>query len=186
MTAAGRSEDSRIAFNKQYSTPTGTIRTYTPADRVKADRIRTVDEPRYQNYDHRAVIFYGNSRPTYYNDYWSPFLNAYLLSSAVSAMDRAAWVYHHRDSIDDYRYQDLLAHDGALAARVQQLEAQGTQPDPNYVLPAMANDPDLMYAKDFVVSARSHGPSVASVAAWTLTGAALLGAAVWLLFIREW
>ena len=36
----------------------------------------------------------------------------------------------------------------------------------------MANDPDLMYAKDFVVSARSHGPSVASVAAWTLTGAA--------------
>ncbi len=126
------------------------------------------------------MIFYGNSRPTYYNDYWSPFLTGYLLSSAVSPFDRTAWVYNHRDSIDDYRYQELLARDAGLSARLRQMESQNVPRDPDYVLPTMANDPDLMYSKGFVDSARHHGPSVWSVAVWTLVVAGLVGLAVWL------
>ena len=121
LTSAGQAEDSRIAYEKHYSTPAATSKTYTPSstpaatsnaytpsDRVNVERIRSVDETRYRNYDDRALVFYGNSRPAYYNDYWSPFLNGYLLSSAINRADRAAWVYHHRDSIDDARYQDLV------------------------------------------------------------------------------
>ena len=186
LTSAGQREDSRIAYERHYTTPAGTSKTYTPADRVKAGRIRSVDEARYQDYDRRTVIFYGNSRPTYYHDYWSPFLNAYLLSSAVSAFDRTAWVYHHRDSIDDYRYQELLARDAGLSARLQQMESQNMPRDPGYVLPTMANDPDLMYSKGFVDSARQQGPSVWSVAFWTLFVSGLVGLAMWLGFVKEW
>lgn len=212
LTSAGQQEDSRIAFEKHYSTPAatsksympsntpaatsktytpsstpaGTSRTYTPSDYVKVERIRSVDESRYRNYDDRALVFYGNSRPANYNDYWSPFLNGYLLSSAINRTDRAAWVYHHRDSIDDARYQDLVTRDAGLAAQLEQMKLQNVQRDPGYVLPTMASDPDLMYSKGFVDSARRHGPPVWSVAIWTLVVVVLVGMAVWLLFIREW
>ncbi len=186
MTSAGQREDSRIAYEKHYPTPTGASKTYTPSDHIRAERIRYVDENRYRNYDYRAQVFYGNFAPVRYNDYWSPFLMGYLLSSAVNSTDRAFWVYHHRDSIDDARYYDLLARDAGLSAQLRQMELQNVQRDPNYVLPTMVNDPDLMYDKGFVDSARQHGPSVSSVAGWTLLIVAVFGAAIWLLFIREW
>jgi len=186
LTSAGQREDSRIAYEKHYTTPAGTSKTYTSADHVRAERIRSVDEGRYQDYDRRTVIFYGNSRPTYYDDHWSPFLNGYLLSSAISSFDRTAWVYHHRDSIDNLRYQDLLARDAGLSARLQQMELQNVPRDPGYILPTMANNPDLMYSKGFVDSARQQGPSVLAVAFWTLVVAGLVGMAVWLGFVKEW
>ncbi len=186
LTSAGQGEDSRVAYERHYNTPAGSSKTYTPADHARADRICTVDETRYRNYDSRVNIFYGNSRPTYYNDYWSPYLMGYLLSSSVASADRAAWVYHHRDSIDDSRYQELLARDAGLTAQLRQLESQNVQRDPNYVLPAMASDPDLMYAKSFVDSAHQHGPSVSAVVVRTLLVVSAVGVGIWLLFIREW
>ena len=149
LTSAGQGEDSRIAYEKHYTTPAGTTKPYTPADQSKAERIRSVDENRYRNYDYRAQVYYGNYPPTHYNDYWSPFLMGYLLSSSVHSTDRAAWVYNHRDSIDDARYHDLVARDAGLAAQLRQMELQHVQRDPNYVLPTMVNDPDLMYDKGF-------------------------------------
>jgi hypothetical protein len=186
LTAAGQREDSRIAYEKHYTTPVGTTKTYTPSDQAAAARVRSVDEYRYRNYNSRVQIFYGNSQPAYYNDYWSPFLMGYLFSSAVNSTDRTAWVYNHRDSIDDARYRDLLARDAGLEAQLNQLQTQNVQRDPNYVLPTMANEPDLMYDKGFVESARAHGPSVWSVAVETLLAVGVIGAAIWLFFIREW
>ena len=100
----------------------------------------------------------------------------------------SGWVYHHRDSIDDARYHDLLARDAGLSAQLRQMELQNVQRDPDYVLPTMVNDPDLMYDKGFVDSARQHGPSVSSVAGWSccLIGRSVRGGRIWLLFIREW
>ena len=148
--------------------------------------IRYVDETRYRDYDNRRQGYYGGYHPTYYNDYWSPYLMGYLLSSAVNSGDRAAWVYHHRESIDDARYQDLLARDAGLADQVRQLEMQNVQRDPAYVLPAMANDPDLMYSKEFVDSARKKGPSVLTYAMESLLMVSAIGAGIWLFCIREW
>ena len=186
LTSAGQAEDSRVTFTKQYSTPAGTVKSYAPSDQPKVQVIRNVDESRYQNYDNRVRIFYDISHPTYYHDYWSPYLMGYLFSSAINASDRAAWVYHHRDSIDDARYQDLLARDAGLAGQLRQLEMQNVQPDPAYVLPAMANDPDLMYDKGFVDSARKTGPSVLTYAIESLLMVSAIGAGIWLFCIREW
>ncbi len=42
LTSAGQGEDSRIAYEKHYTTPAGTTKPYTPADQSKAERIRSV------------------------------------------------------------------------------------------------------------------------------------------------
>ena len=47
--------------------------------------------------------------------------------------------------------------------------------DPAYVLPAMANDPDLMYSKEFVDSARKKGPSVLTYAMESLLMVSAIG-----------
>ena len=65
LTSAGQAEESRIAYTKQYSTPAGTVKTYTPSDQAKVQIIRYVDETRYRNYDNRAqVITVDTIRPT--------------------------------------------------------------------------------------------------------------------------
>lgn len=67
-------------------------------------------------------------------------------------------MYHHRDQMDSARYQELLAKDAELKARLEALEKEKVARDPNYVLPALAQNPDLQYSKDFVTAAYNPVP----------------------------
>ena len=137
-------EDSRISFQKHYSTPTGTAKTYTPSDYVRADRIDSVDYTRYHNYQIALAYFTETRRP------FTITIIGLLFSTPIDFVGRerdrpASWVYNHRDSIDDARYEDLLAHDAGLAVRCSWTQQRAA--GPNYVLPTMVNDPDLCIPK---------------------------------------
>lgn len=82
----------------------------------------------------------------------------YLLSESLNSHQRATWVYHHRDQMDSARYQELLAKDAELKALLEALEKEKVARDPNYVLPALAQNPDLQYSKDFVTAAYNPVP----------------------------
>lgn len=84
----------------------------------------------------------------------------WLMSDALNSHSRAQWVYNHRDSIDDARYNELLRHDAKLAAELEAIKAKNVTPDPNYVPQEFADNPDLMYSKDAVLV---DGPAPTSI-----------------------
>lgn len=157
-------------------------------------------------YDHRVSVFYGPTyyaHPVYYNDYFSPFLFGYLFGSAVSANERAMWVYCHRQEMmeqDAARYRAMVAKDAELEARIRELERQGVKADPSYVVPSMRDNPDVQYNKDFVTSVYNPQPvppppssggggNVGAFFFWffvivlSLLTVALL---IYLIFIKDW
>ncbi len=115
------------------------------------------------------------------------------------------WVYNHRQVMDDARYRDLLAHDAQLEARLHQLEAQGTPPNPAAAPPGM--QPDLMYSDSYVNSVYNPQPPPGPVPApapavyhpsagwywhglrvllYALLVIGLLAFLTWLVFIKRW
>lgn len=97
--------------------------------------------------------YYGSGSPVvyhHYNDYWNPFLMGWLISDSLNSSRRAEWVYHHRDSIDEERYRELVKKDAALEAKLKEMEANGVPKDPKYVPDEFKDNPDLMYDKQFV------------------------------------
>lgn len=158
MSDAAKKQESKIRYEAAtqpkptYKTPKGEEKPIKP-DSPHVQTVRKyVTHERYVTYDNRASTFYGPyySAPQPYNDFFSPFLMGYLLSSAINSHDRATWVYHHRDQMDEARYKELLAKDAELKARLDALEKEKKARDPNYVLPTMKDNPDLQYSKDFV------------------------------------
>jgi len=183
LTRAGQHESSRISYQNSmptYQTPQGTTKTFTNSDSVRAGTARNyVTHERYITYDTRASNFYRGYQPSYYNDCWSPFLMSYLFSSSINSYDRANWVYNHRDSLDEARYEDLLRRDAGLAVQVQQLQATGQAPNPSYVLPAFAANPDLQYSQNFVTASYQNPVATSHVSwAWIFMGIALVALVV--------
>ena len=137
-----------------YTTPgPGGVTKPVPPNAPQVQTIRrTVTHERYVTYDNRAQSFYGGyyARPTYYRDFYSPFLMGFLFSSVMRSSDRATWMYHHEADMDQARYHEMLSRDAQLQAEIDQLKAQNIPRDPGFVLPAMADNPDLMYSKEFV------------------------------------
>ncbi len=181
-----------------YTTSKGTQRPITAnSPQVQTVR-RTITHERYVTYDNRASGFYGSyyGNPHPYNDFFSPFLMGYMFSSAVNADQRAYWAYHHRNDMDDYRYNEMLSRDADLSRRLRELETQGIVRDPNYVLPQMQDNPDLQYDRGFVEAAVN--PVVAQPEAsspvksgwtfsqvfWTLVIGGMIGYGVWYLFTQ--
>ena len=74
----------------------------------------------------------------------------YMMSSAMNSNDRAMWAYHHRDQMDDARYQQLLASDANLRAEVERLKAQNVPVNHDYVPTQMKDNPDLMFSKEAI------------------------------------
>jgi hypothetical protein len=121
----------------------------------------------------------------------------YLFHEAVTPYDRSLWVYHHRADLDDARYRDMLARDAQLEARVRDLERQGVQRDPGYVVPSMKDNPDLQYSKDYVDSCYNaedvphhsdggitwHG--VGQFFLWLFIIIFVLGV-LWAIFVKDW
>ena len=77
----------------------------------------------------------------------------WILSDAINSHQRALWMYNHQDVIDQARYDEMLRRDARLQAEIDQLKAQNLPRDPNYVPPQMADNPDVMYNKEFVNAA---------------------------------
>jgi len=144
---------------------TGQTRSFTQAEKGQVDTVRkTVTHERYITYETRYHDFYGPygyaGRPmVYYSDPFGPFFYLWLFDRCT-ADERARWAYNHRSEMDDARWRDMVRRDADLEARVRALEAEKKARDPNYVPPAMKDNPDLMYNPDFVNAA--YNPTGAS------------------------
>jgi hypothetical protein len=132
----------------------------------------------YNSYYSRPVVTY---RDPYDSFFWW-----WLLDRSLD--DRAYWAYHHRYDMDPARYQALVTADQQLEARVEQLEAQQTPRDANYVPAGL--DQDLMYSDRYVGHAYSNRPTTAgSVAFWVLGVPTALGISaffIWLIWFKRW
>ncbi len=140
-----------------FKSSTGVVKPINPTSPQVTTVRSYVTHERYITYDNRSTVFYGPSiyaHPAYYNDFYSPFLFGYLFSSAVNANERAMWLYSHRyeQGFDQQRYNDMIARDADLRVRIAQLERDKVAQNPAYVPASMAQNPDLMYNKDFVTA----------------------------------
>jgi hypothetical protein len=132
----------------------------------------------FNPYAARPVVIY---RDPYDSLFWW-----WLLDRPLE--ERAYWTYHHRYDMDPARYQALVANDQQLETRVEQLEAQQTARDPNYVPAGLTQD--LMYSDRYVAHAYSNRPTPAgAVAFWVLGAPVLLGFTalfIWLVWFKRW
>jgi hypothetical protein len=127
------------------------------------------------------------SRPVVvYNDPYNSFFWWWLLDRSLD--DRAYWAYHHRYDMDPARYQALVSNDQQLETRVEQLEAQQVQRDPNFV-PAGV-DQDLMYSDQYVSRAYSNRPTRGGVIGfWVFAVPMAIGVSwffIWLIWFKRW
>lgn len=163
LSKSAAKQESRVRYEaatkpkETYKTPTGQTKNIKADDpQVKTVR-KYVTHERYVTYDNRASVFYGPyyGHPMLYNDSFSPFLMGWLMSEAINSHQRALWMYHQRPvsqggTIDDVRYNELLKKDAKLQAELDALKAQNLARDPSYVPPQYADNPDLMYNKEFI------------------------------------
>lgn len=102
------------------------------------------------------------------------------------------WAYHHRQEMDQARYQALLAKDAQLEARIKQLE--GTKRDTSYTPKGM--DSDLMYSDEYVEAVYNpeqpehhrHESWMANIILKAIVFTVVLGGImffIWLIFIRR-
>jgi hypothetical protein len=156
--------ESQVVYQKgrqakeSYTDRGGVRQPIDPKDRKIESLRRELNYERWENREWRQRQFFG---PYYsyppvvmYHDPYSSFFWWWLLDRSLD--DRAYWAYHHRQSMDDARYRDLLARDANLQARIQQLEAQRIPRDPTYRPGNM--DLDLMYSNSYVEAAYNPQP----------------------------
>ncbi len=183
-----------------YTTPKGDAVTIDPRDRQVEQLRRQLDHERWANRPERQRFYYGPyyGRPVVvYNDPYSSFFWWWLLDQRLEY--QALWAYHYRHSMDGARYNDLLARNALLAARVSELEKSNLQRDPTYVPPGV--DPDLVYSDEYVDAvynpqpiAVPHRPSASGSGLgrflFWLFLLALIGCCIWLVtwlvFIKRW
>jgi hypothetical protein len=195
--AAQRHAESKRAFQQAqqprttWTDPKGTTQRINPEDRRVIDLRRQLDRERWANRTYReqeTFRDYTTRPPVVYHDPYSTFFWLWLLDRSLD--QRAAWAYHHRDDMDPQRYQDLLRRDQKLQGRIEQLEKQGTPPDPGYSPPDL--DPDLMYTDDYVQAV--YNPEPGAPVFWSglralffaLLALAVLAFLVWLIFFKRW
>jgi hypothetical protein len=194
---AQRKAESKIAYQRgtqprqTWTDPKGMPRPIDPGDRTVKDLRRQFDYERWANRQSRERQVFGSysSRPVVvYHDSYSSLFWWWLLSQGLD--QRAAWAYNHRSDMDPQRYQDLLRHDQQMAARVKELEAQGTARDSSYSPPGL--DPDLMYTDDYVEAVFNPQPDLSfflNGLRFLLTALLVLAALaflIWLVFFKRW
>ncbi len=126
------------------------------------------------------------SRPVViYNDNYSSLFWWWLLDQSLD--DRATWVYHHRQDMDDARYRELVYRDLELENRVQQLQQRQIPTDPNYTPAGM--DRDLMYSDKYVNRAYATRPTHnGRILFWLVMVPTAVGAGgffIWLVFFKR-
>lgn len=141
--AAGerRRAESREVFQRgQQPAPTyragGKPRPIDPRDRMAESVRRRLNRDQWVNRDVRERRFYARYYLTpapvvVYHDPYNTFFWLWLLDR--DRQQRAYWAYHHRDTMDEARYRDLLHQDAALQARIKELEEKKVPRDPTWV-----------------------------------------------------
>jgi hypothetical protein len=161
--AAQRRQESKAVYTRgnqpkpTYADGKGQQRPVDPKDQRIEQLRRELDEQRWANRQQREQQYYGPymSQPVVvYHDPYNSFFWWWLL--AQSQDQRALWAYHHQADMDQARYQDLLARDRALEAKVHELEGRQVPRDPTYTPPGI--DPDLVYTDDYVTAAYNPQP----------------------------
>lgn len=209
LSTAAKQEESKTRYQaantpKPTYTPPGPGAKPTPikADSPQVQTVRRhVTHERYVTYDNRASVFYGGyyGQPMYYHDSFSPFLWGWIMSDAINSQQRATWMYHHQNDMDQARYQAMLAKDARLQAEIDALKAQNVARDPSYVPPQMQENPDLMYNKEFVdasynpvaiepepSSSTSSGAGVVAFMFWTVVILSIGGIFLYFMFVKEY
>lgn len=167
-TAARRQKmaESRVVYQKgqqpknSYADRAGDSHPIDARDR-KIESLRgDLNQERWENRQWREQQVFGRyysyqAPPVVYHDPYSNFFWLWLLDRSLDT--RANWAYNHRQSIDDTRYRDLLAHDANLEARIRQFETQQVARDPTYRPENI--DQDLMYDKRYVEAAYNPQPA---------------------------
>ncbi|MGD0896374.1 MAG: hypothetical protein ABR915_00975 [Thermoguttaceae bacterium] len=150
-----------------------------------------IDDYGYRTRPARWSSFYGGyvSYPLVsYNDPISSAFWWWLMDQSIE--ERALWAYHNQSRIDAARYQAILDSDAAVRGRLAELEVQNAARNPNYVPPALASNPDLMYSDGYVNNVYASRPTTSGRVAFWLFTAPLLAAigfgAYWLLFVKRW
>jgi hypothetical protein len=151
---------------------------------------RELDAQRWENRQLRRREFFGGyyTWPPPVVVYHDPYSNVFwwwLLSRSLE--DRAYWAYNHRQSMDEARYRDLLAHDANLEARIHQLEAEQAPRDPAYRPENI--DPDLMYSDSYVDAVYNPQPRPTAPGHALSTVLIVLGVLaliIWLVFYKRW
>lgn len=105
-----------------------------------------------------------------YQDSFNPWFWMWLMNQ--NSDNQAMWAYNHRDEMDEKRYQEMLAKNSELAAKIATLEAGNTTKDPNYVPPGI--DQDLIYADTAVQEETVSGVVTVIIILGFISGAILL------------
>jgi len=200
LSQSAKREESRIRYQAA-NTPKST---YTPpgpsskpvainSDSPQVQNVRRhVTYEKYTTYDNRASTFYRGGQPIYYNDSFSPFLWGWIMSDAINSQQRALWMYHHQNDMDQARYQAMIAKDARLQAEIETLKAQNLARDPSYVPTQMQENPDLMYNKEFVeasynpVLVEDEGSGVIAFMFWTIVILSIGGIFLYFMFVKEY
>jgi hypothetical protein len=178
-----------------YTDSRGKVQQIDPKDK-KIEQLRgQLSEEKWKNRELRRDNFYHQytSRPVVvYHDPYSSFFWYWLLDRTIE--QQAMWAYCHRYDMDSARYNDLLARNADLRARVIALEAQRVARDPHYT-PAGMNDPDLQYTDDYIRAAYNPHPvasqpvDASGVLHFLLIlflVLAIIALVVWLIFVKKW
>lgn len=204
LATSAKNEQSRVRYQaanepkSTYKTPTGQVKEI----KSTSPQVRTVrnyvTHERYVTYDNRSSSFYGGyySHPVYYNDSFSPFLWGWIMSDTLNSHQRALWMYHHQNDMDQARWDAMMAKDARLQAEINSLKAQNLVQDGSYVPEQMKDNPDVMYNKEFVDA--SYNPEVVSenqpssfwsafkTLFWWCFWLSVIGAVIYYGFVKEY
>jgi hypothetical protein len=197
--AAARQEESRKAYTKgtqprtTYTDPSGTPRPTNDQQvrdlRERVERNEWVNRPaRERTFAERYRVSPPSSPVVVYRDPYSNLFWWWLLTQTLD--QQARWAYHHRHTMDEARYQELLRRNEQLAAKVNELERENVPRDPTYVPPDVPTD--LMYTDTYVDAAYNPEPVPWSLddVFWTFVQilgiVACLAFLYWIVFVKWW
>jgi hypothetical protein len=181
----------RSGYNPPVVVTPGSQSTGWGGNRYAGSYRQTTLHPDYEMYSTRSVRIRNYYSPYYsrplviYNDNYSSFFWWWLLDQSFE--DRAQWVYHHRQDMDEARYRALVYQDLQLENRIQELEQRQIPADPDYVPAGM--DRDLMYSDKYVDRVYATRPTHnGQIAFWFImvpTAIGVGGFFTWLVFFKR-
>lgn len=193
-------EESKQVFKKgeapatSYVNPKGESVKIDPRDKKIAQLRNDLSEEKWRNRELQQQQLFGAyySRPVVvYHDTYSHLFWYWMLDRSIE--QQALWAYHHRASMDQARYNDMLSRNAELAARVRALEASKTPVNETYQPEGM--EQHQMYTDNYVKAVYNPAPVPPPAAN---SGAALtvllyivaIGLLIWLfvylVFMKKW
>ena len=164
-TGAKAKAESKVVFDTtkapkaSYTTSTGktvqidqkaasvtTIRQSMTPEKYQNRTVRV--ENHYHNYYGPRYDYYRSQPYVYVGGGYSPLFWYAMMDWSIDR--QAMWYYHNHSTIDQQLYQQQLANNAVLRAKVAELESQKLARNPRYVDPEFKENPDVMYDDSYV------------------------------------